>query len=255
MKKLSVVILAFVATLAASRVDAQTPRITGRWEIKELPDTHRIQIIFFRAANSMTGSNYAYTPLLFRGLTREQIVGAGKTAAHFDIVRDAGTFVCEGNFNNGLGMGTFSFLPDPSFIAKAATLGVSDVASSQLFEMALYEVGYGLLEALRAAGIGGLTGAQVVRMGTQGVTAPYIQGARQLGLAVTASDLVAMRVHGVDLDFAQQVRQLYPTASVQNLIELRIHGLDATFARNMRKDYPLASLGEVLVRFEHGISR
>jgi hypothetical protein len=105
-----------------------------------------------------------------------------QTTVRFDIVREAGTFVCEGAFQDGRGSGTSVFQPNPDYRAQMLALGVQDIDDRWLSAMALHDVTLQFARDLRDAGVG----------------------------AARASQLLSLRIQNVTPDFVNEIRQLYP---------------------------------------------
>ena len=86
----------------------------------------RVQLKFL-SSSGVQSTTVSFNPSVFRGLPTEQIMSATQTMVRFDIVRDAGTFACEGYFRDGRGSGTFVFQPNPEFRARMQALGIQDI--------------------------------------------------------------------------------------------------------------------------------
>src|SRR5262245_13068718 len=101
--------LMLVFALLTQAADAR-----GTWSIEpalgpnRTPIPGRIQFVFF-LRGGITSRDTAFDPSVFRGLTPAQMASPVKTATRFEIVREAGTFVCEGYFEAGFGSGTYLF--------------------------------------------------------------------------------------------------------------------------------------------------
>ena len=156
---------------------AQVPE--GGWEIKELPGTGRVQLVFFLSRNGMAGTSYAFDPSMFRGLdaslyhglTAAQKASSLKTATRFEIIREAGIFACEGYFEAGIGRGTFVFQPNLDFRGQMLALGFRDVAFS--------------------------TVSQLMLMAIHDVTGDFASAVRQLYPSASVADLIRIRDQGV----------------------------------------------------------
>jgi hypothetical protein len=103
-----------------------------------IPD--RTQLTFFNPGGGIQSNTVAFRPSVFRGLTSAEMMSETQTAVLFDIVREAGTFVCEGNFQGGRGSGTAIFRPNPDYRAQMLALGVQDIDDRGLFTLALLDV-------------------------------------------------------------------------------------------------------------------
>jgi hypothetical protein len=102
-----------------SEVRAAQTQTTGEWTAELNPKkTDEVQMTFHRRSEkggfSMSSNPVSLSEL--QGLTRETILAA-KTNVNFKIVREAGTFSCEGFFNQGRGAGFWTFTPNQGFVA------------------------------------------------------------------------------------------------------------------------------------------
>jgi hypothetical protein len=96
----------------------------GQWLIEAKPDNDRVQLTLRYSSKdgyfdngwwgSTSGSRLPVSAL--QGLAAAQMFSNGSQVS-FRIVRDAGSFPCEGWFKDGQGSGHFSFEPSPQFAA------------------------------------------------------------------------------------------------------------------------------------------
>src|SRR5215216_6961013 len=102
----------------ASSTSAQEA-ITGQWIIEPNRGKGTVHLTIQRSSDGHSHWNSSNTVKLdsFRGLNQTQMAGGGSTA-QFQIVRDAGTFNCEGWFKDGRGSGHFTFVADRSFASE-----------------------------------------------------------------------------------------------------------------------------------------
>jgi hypothetical protein len=218
--------------------------IRGTWEIENpslagpsrTPAPGRFQFTL----DGRTGKSFALDPSPFRGLTSAEIESRVRTTTRFGIDTEAGRFVCEGNFETGLGQGTYLFYPDAGFLAQMGALGFSGIKEQELVSMALHEVGPGFLGELRSAGITDVTFDQLMGMRAVGVTGDYIRRIQQAGYSPTPDELISMWVHEVTPEFAAKIRQLYPTAFPNDLIGMQVNGVTPDVGRQSGQSNPSA---------------
>ena len=123
--------------------------------------------------------------------------------------------ICEGNFSWGRGSGTFTFPPDPDFVAELKKLGYEAPTDEQLFSMLLMDVGVEFARSVRDAGLHASTG-----------------------------QLIEMRIHGLTTEYIRETQRAgYRDFGPQDYIEMRIHGVQPPFLRDL-KDAGYQSLGE-----------
>jgi len=246
-------VLIFVLAFAFT---AKAADVTGMWVIQDLQIANKVQLSLnvVRDGNGTFNSSSALDVSQLRGLTLAQMATPIGTMARFELVREAGTFACEGYFKAGNGAGTFLFRPDPGFIQQMRALGFMDINENRLFSMAVHDVGPRFAAEIRTTGITVSKADQLVAMRIHGVTVEFIRNLQQAGFRPQEEDLVKMRIHGVTADFANQVQRMYPSASIEDLVRMRIHGVGLDFAGDVRQMYATASI-EDLVRLRiHGVT-
>jgi len=214
----------------------------------------RVQLKFL-SPSGVQSTTVSFNPSVFRGLTTEQIMSATQTMVRFDIVRDAGTFACEGYFRDGRGSGTFVFQPNPEFRARMQALGIQDIDERWLFAMALFDVSLQFDRELRDAGVAASSASQLVTLRIQGVTSDYARDVRNTYPSASINQLINMRVQNVTPDFIREIRQLYPSASINDLINMHVQNVTPEFAREMNRAYPSVSIRDLINMKVQGIAR
>lgn len=264
-KPLGVVPFALLALLALAvpRAEAQSH---GTWAIHpaENGSTLRLRL---ETSNAEHGSFDISRPLKLaelRGLTTAQMAAPSGATVHFRIVREAGTFTCEGYFKQRRGGGTFTFRANPQFGPALRALGISGVDQNRVRAMALLDVTTGWTRQLRAAGVNAHTAGQLVKMGIFRVTPEYARSLRSLGYTATepkelvkfrifhvtpdsirqlrkagyhpdAHQLVKMSIFKVTPEFINQVKQLgYAHPTIDELVKMRIFHVTPEYVRTMR---------------------
>src|SRR5262245_5076965 len=130
------------------------------------------------------------------GITTAQLEGR-PTDVHFEIRRDAGTFVCDGRAGERHGGGLFELELEPAFAAELKRRGVGEPSESEQIRLALADAGYALLDALKRQRYETPTVSDLVRMAEHGVNVEYVTEMDRLGLrAETLAGLVMLRDHG-----------------------------------------------------------
>ena len=240
----------------------QTADVRGTWAIEpalgpnRTPIPDRIQLVFFLPRGGITSHDSAFDPSVFRGLTPAQMASPVRTATRFEIVREAGSFVCEGYFEAGYGRGTYLFQPNPGFSAQMLAMGLQDdIEERRLLDMALHEVGPRLLGEFRDAGISVSTVSELMSMRIQGVTGDYVREMRQMFPSASSRDMVKMRVQAIWPDYAQEMRQMYPSVSIRELINMKVQGIWPDYVREVRQVYPSASIQDVINMKIRGVWR
>ena len=240
----------------ASAFTVEAADITGTWAIQYLQIANKVQLSLnvIQDGKGSFNSSSAFDISQLRGLTNAQMATPIGIMARFELVREAGTFACEGYFKAGNGAGTFLFRADPGFLQQMRALGFLDINENRLFSMAVHDVGPRYAAEIRTTGITVSTAAQLVAMRIHGVTVEFIRRVQQAGYQPEEEDLFKMRIHGVTPDFANEVRRMYASASIEDLVRMRIHGVGLDFAGDVRQMYAAASIDDLVRLRIHGVT-
>lgn len=258
LQRMLLVILAdivIVASLFMPQVGAQS-EILGDWEAK-LEDGARINLNL-RTGSWGHSSNWGRTmPLAdLRGLDAAVAQGTN-SRVRFELVRDAGTAVFEGQFTAGRGSGTFRFTPNPDYLAGMSALGYSGLSADKAFSLFGCDVTRAYVRELNDAGYSNLKLDQVIAMRIHGVSAAYIRELRSLGLeGLSADKLVAMRIHGVTPNFVRELNSFgYGRLSSDQLVAMRIHGVTPGYVRELGAlGYKQVATEKLVSMRIHGVS-
>jgi len=190
------------------------------------------------------------------GLTAEGVAGADGEV-QFRLVRDAGTFTCEGRAGRGRGAGTFEFTPDPTFGAELARRGYERPTATQQFQLAVNDIGYAVIDELRTEGYRRPSVSELVEMGMHDVGVDYLRGLDALGYRLGAVDhLIEMRDHDVTPDYIGALATAgYSKLSARDLLTLRDHGVTPRYIADLaRVGYTSLSTDDLLEARDHGVS-
>jgi hypothetical protein len=104
------------------------------WEIEDHKDPGMVQ---FELSHRSPGRSYTTSrPVALSsldGLTAAQLDASSGTQVRFRMLREAGSFDCQGLVYRGHGTGDCSFVPDPAFAAGLARRGMGQASPYQLF--------------------------------------------------------------------------------------------------------------------------
>jgi len=229
--------------------------IQGSWEITAHTPTGKIQIMLSMPDNQrMSGTSFEdLSTFRIRGLTSVQIAAPVRTAARFEIVRESGTFECEGYFESGNGSGTFVLRLDPEFFPQMASLGFPNTPEKQVVSIVFYEAGPRYLGELRSTGLAVPTFDQLIGMRVLGVNSDFIRSIQQAGYTPSANELTGMWVNGVAAAFVHEVQQLYPSVSLTELTGMKVMGVSLDFAREIRQMFPSVSVNDLIGMKSQGV--
>lgn len=170
-----------------------------------------------------------------QGLTRQQASGA-KTDVNFRLVREAGTFQCEGSFREGKGAGHWTLTPSQGFISAMSSRGYDNLSEDDLFSAALFDINTKSIEDLKAAGYDRLSFKQLVEASIFKVTGDFAREMKSAGFDnLTFRQLVEARIFKVDAQYAKEVQAMgFERQPMKSLVEMRIFNITPEFIRQMR---------------------
>jgi len=253
-KKFSSVIGLFAAlvffVMGAMAVGAQS--LSGEWKSnvnEKSPD--KIHISFERrtenGGRNQNGSSYLYSDL--QGLSRES---AQNGKASFRLVRDAGTIECEGSFVNGKGSGTFTFVPNRSFIEgmrsrgfdfekRSANLKDGDHSQSvdeRLMQAALLNVSYALADDLRSANFPNLEYDDLFKAAIFKVDGKFMSEMKATGFPnLGMEELVKARIFKIDAEFVRKIKDMgFGTNDFENLVKYSIFKVTPEFLADVKAE-------------------
>ena len=263
------------------RGEDRQSREPGTWELRPSRQEGRVNLQIRERRNSTRGFTIELNRL--EGLTDAMLSG-GRGDLRFNLKRDAGTFEFEGVFRNGVGAGTYTFVPSTTYPAELVRRGYARPTAEQQYALALGDVGFAFLdelnrqrypkedidtlvraadhgvqyEYLRGMGEAGYRLGQLeplIRMRDHGVDPAYIEGLRDNGLSgLSADDLVRARDHGVDPGYVRDLRELGHRLGLDELVRARDHGVDPTYIRALRSHgYDRLSIEQLITARDHGV--
>jgi len=258
LQRMLLVILAdvvIVASVFMPQVSAQS-EILGDWEAK-LEDSARINLNL-RTGSWGRSSNWGHTmPLAdLRGFDAAAAQGTD-SRVRFELARDAGTAVFEGQFTAGKGSGAFRFTPNPEYLVGMSALGYSGLSTDKVFSLFGCDVTSTYVRELNDAGYSNLKLDQVIAMRIHGVTPEMVKGMRELRVEdLTADSLIAMRIHGVSTDYVRELISLgYNRLDADQLVAMRIHGVTAGYVRELSGlGYKQVDTEKLVAMRIHGVS-
>ncbi len=284
--------IAFIIIVFGSYVIVAQSELTGTWTAstkQRSPD--KIYVSFElkteRGGKNQNGTSYEYSDL--QGLTRD---AAQNGRASFQIVREAGTIICEGSFTDGKGSGTFRFVPDRGYadamlsrgfdfaksasgrdrpldegLFTAAMLNVKiatadDLRSSNfpnldvddLFKATIFKI-YGRFAAdMAATGYPNLKFDDLVKARIFKIDAEYVRSIKDSGLgADNFEHLVKYKIFKITPEFLAELRNEGLTdLTPEEIVKLRIFRIDGAYVRKARSEDPNISI-ERMVQKKIGV--
>lgn len=233
--------------------------LTGEWTAEIQPSKPgEIHLMFHRRSEtggfSMNGETMALGEL--QGLSAEA-ASAARSNVNFNIVREAGTFACEGYFRAGRGAGFWTFAPSQSFAADMRGRGYPDLTDEDLLRAALRRLTTKFIADLKSVGYDRLDFKQLLRAASHNVNADFVremQAAGYQGLSI--EELVRARNHNINSAYIQEVRAMgFEKQPLEKLIRLRNHQITREFIQRMRSaGYDGLSIEQLIRLRNHSIT-
>jgi hypothetical protein len=190
----------------------------------------------------------------FHGLTMDDIKSA-KGVKHFQIVRDAGAFDCNGYFAGGIGSGVFDFAPSAAFADALDSRGLGRPDTKDQFELALSNVTLAMVDGLRSAGVTGLSSKALVTLANHDVSAKYVAGLNANGVhASSVDELVRLRDHDVAPEYIAGLAHDGYHPSVDDLVKLRDHDVALDYVAGLAHDGYHPSMDDLVRLRDHDVS-
>ncbi len=228
-----------------------TEDFTGTWELRLSPDGVSAHVTI-RTAHGSHGTTVSLARLAELGAP--EIPAAGPV--HFVNARDAGTFTVDGVCRSGLCGGKFAFATSAAFAAELTKRGLGTPGPSELYKLALADIGIAWLDELSADGYQKPNARDIVRAADHGVGRDYVRGMSRLGYGVgTVDALIVLRDHGVDPEFVRgMAAHGFPGLSPDDLVRARDHGVDPAYVKGMRDlGYRPEDLALLIAARDHGV--
>jgi uncharacterized protein (UPF0335 family) len=246
---LSFAVMLTFSTVACANVNS-AGRISGLYAVQAQSDLSgqwtaelnrnkpgEIQMTYHRrtegGGNSMWGKTVSLGEL--QGLTAEAVLAA-KSNVNFNVVRQAGTFACEGYFREGKGAGFWTFTPNQSFVSAMRDRGYSNLTGEDLLRAALHNLTTNYIEDLKAAGFDRLEFKQLLRASSHTITAEFIREMHSAGYSgLSMEQLIRARNHEINSQYVREVRSMgFDKQPLETLIRLRNHEITQDFINRMR---------------------
>jgi hypothetical protein len=212
--------------------------ITGEW-VADFSRTNADEVQFTILRRTARGGNHSSSSGFrlseFQGLTRELASGA-RTNVSFRLVREAGTFDCEGSFREGKGAGHWTLTPNQSFVSMMRNHGYDNLTEDDLFSAALFDINIKSIEDLKSAGYDRLSFKELVEASIFKVTGEFIREMKSAGYEnLTLKELVEARIFKIDSEYAKQVQAMgFGRLPLKTLVNMRIFKITPEFIGEMR---------------------
>jgi hypothetical protein len=207
----------------------------GEWGIESDSNQASVKLTLHQQTGNNTFKGLSKVKLeTLKGLGSE-IVSAKDKPVRFQIVRDAGTFACEGYFNEGKGAGSFTFIPNQGFVSDMRALGYETLSQNLIFQMAARNVTLNFIQELRNLGYDHIPAVKLISLWLYNVTPEFVREMRSLGYEqLPLEELYALRVQSVTPQYVEELGNLgLKHPSVRQLIALRTHSVSPEFIQEI----------------------
>lgn len=237
---LAILVVIMISADNSINVRAQVSQktLSGEWTAKLYPNKKdEIHFTFQRRSEkggfNMTGDNLPLGQL--HGLPTEALSSA-RTDVSFNIVREAGTFVCEGFFSEGKGAGFWTLKPNERFISQMRARGYDNLTEENLLSAALHDLTGKFIDDLKTAGYDKLTFEQLRRAKTHDITLQYVRELKSAGFEnLTMEQMIRARNHDIDADYVNRAKAMgFERQPLETLIRMRNHDITAEFVDQMK---------------------
>jgi uncharacterized protein (UPF0335 family) len=241
-----------------SELQAQTA-LSGQW-IAEIDASkpNAIKLMFTRQSDK--GGSYMASDYISRDELQGFPSGAASSAkvnVNFRIVREAGTFDCEGYFNAGKGAGLWKLTPSQSFISAMRGRGYDNLTDEDLLRAALHNLTTKLIEDLKTVGYDRLEFRQLLRAASHEITPAYVREMQAAGYqGLSMEQIIRARNHEIDGRYVKEVQAMgFDKQPLESLIRLRNHDITQEFINQMRSaGFDNLSIEELIRLKNHDIT-
>jgi|HubBroStandDraft_6_1064221.scaffolds.fasta_scaffold565052_2 hypothetical protein len=252
-------LLALGAPLAAL---AQTP-LHGEWTLSRSAHGNTVRMTVRTDDGEEDGQSSLSIEGAHIGLSAADLDSAGKHVT-FDVVRDAGTFACEGWVGGGHGAGTLTFAPSATYAAALQSRGIAPISPREQLAAAMLDLSLAYIDDIARAGYPHLPIEKLIAFRALGVTSAAIAGLRatfhdalseEQVVSLTAlhvtpayvADLAALGISGLNAQGAVQMKALgidrsyvdamakagYPHLDERDLVQLKALGVDDDYIHHL----------------------
>jgi hypothetical protein len=165
----------------------------GTWSI-EPGSPGNVQFALRFDDGSSHDSNSAEVPVEgLYGLSPHQLASNGAHVT-FTLVRDAGTFHCDGWAEGGRASGVFAFDVDPHYVQEMNSMGFGNLSHSNVIAAAMLDISTAYVRGMRAAGYPNVSFSNLLALRALHIDEAYIARVKAHGIkAPTVNDLIRLK--------------------------------------------------------------
>jgi uncharacterized protein (UPF0335 family) len=222
--------------LRAAYIGQQTA-LNGQW-VAEFDSREPATVKMMFTSRTPDGGSYMNSENIsqseLQGLASNARASA-RTNVSFRLVREAGTFICEGYFNAGKGAGFWTFQSNQSFVSAMRSRGYENLTDEDLLKAAMHNLTTKFIEDLKSVGYDRLEFRQLLRAASHEITLSYIRELQSAGYQSLAMEqLIRARNHEIDGQYVKEVQAMgFDKQPLEALIRLRNHEITREFIAQM----------------------
>jgi hypothetical protein len=188
-------------------------------------DPSRLHVNIIENRHGTLGTSVPIAELA--GLTAAELKGTGRPVT-FVLKRESGTITFSGRFANGTGQGTLHYVPDPTYFARLAAMGVQNDLSpkrTNVLALPMLDVRSDYIGALRKEGAFADL-SDYVGMRAVGVRPEVVHELKSLIAGpLKAHDMMALAALGVTPDYVREMRTAYASLTADDLSSMKALGV------------------------------
>jgi beta-lactamase regulating signal transducer with metallopeptidase domain len=234
------ILVVFVCFLNEPNAYGTQNAIAGAKALREIPAfdsegnwfaTIKNDKVYMRFEKGQMGENSNSTTFNldeFKNLPRDR-------DGSFELTREAGTILFNGNFKGNIGMGTFKFNPDHTFLAFLKQEGVNaDEEDGNVFFAINLKRSY--ITMLKKQGYKDLTRDELIPLAALKIDEPFIHSIKSNGFPdVSLEDLIPLKSLDVNGEYIKEIRNAgYKNLTVSQVITLKAQHITGDFIKSSK---------------------
>lgn len=238
----------FIIIIFGNWIIAAQDTVSGTWTAKvKDAASGKINLSFerkgVRGGKYQNGSTYDISEL--NGLSTGSLQSG---SVNFSLVREAGTIQCEGTFTDGMGSGTYRFVPNYGFAdglrARGFDLdsdGNANRGSSleeKLFMAAMLNVTTALADDLAGANFGKLGLDDLFKAAIFKIDGKFMAEMKATGFPnLSMDDLVKARIFKIDAEFVRGIKDMgFGADNFEHLVKYSIFKVTPEYLSSLRNE-------------------
>jgi hypothetical protein len=206
----------------------------GKWRIEPAESNETVTFGLRYPPSASTSSGRVELAKL--GLTVEALSGELHPIG-FEVRREAGTFVCQGNAGDGRGDGAFWFRPDLAYANAIAETGLPPLTFRNHVVAGVFNVPSAFVKAIVAIGMPSVTFHHMFGLRMVHITPEDVRAFHAAFPSEGLDGMVSLAMIGVTSAYVEALRRAsVADLSADNVSALRASGVDRAFIERLAAD-------------------